>query len=116
MWSTGAQRSGCGAWRTAVVATTTRERVEELGGPARERRGLQAAGKGSDGRIRQRGDEQAQAAALEEDAATVRALTKHFHDVTFATMGCGNGDRDSWIRGLPALEQTSWRSLRGRLK
>src|SRR3989337_1106749 len=48
----------------------------------------------------------AQAAALGEDAATVRALTKRFHGVIFARRGCGNGDRDSWIRGLPALEQT----------
>ena len=46
------------------------------------------------------------------DAAIVRAFTKRFHGVIFARRGCGNGDRDSWIRGLPALEQTSRRSLR----
>jgi hypothetical protein len=54
----------------------------------------------------------AQAAVLGENAATIRAFTKRFHGIIFARRGCGNGDRDLWIRGLPALEQTSRRSLR----
>ena len=54
----------------------------------------------------------AQAAALGGDAAIVRAFMKRFHSIIFAKRGCGNGDQDSWIRGLRALEQTSRRSLR----